>query len=62
MAHHLAQTGLLDAINFRPMTLPDKFIDHNTQTAQYDEAGLSATHIVSTALTALKINASEQIA
>ena len=62
VAHHLAQTGLLDAINFRPMTLPDKFIDHNTQTAQYDEAGLSATHIVSTALTALKINASEQIA
>ncbi|WP_408735264.1 1-deoxy-D-xylulose-5-phosphate synthase, partial [Komagataeibacter oboediens] len=27
---HLAKTGLLDRVRFRPMTLPDRFIDHNT--------------------------------
>ncbi|MBO6037837.1 MAG: 1-deoxy-D-xylulose-5-phosphate synthase [Acetobacter sp.] len=62
VCHHLARTGLLDGISFRPMTLPDRFIDHNTQTAQYDEAGLSASHIVSTALAALKLTVAEQIA
>ncbi|MCH4128713.1 MAG: hypothetical protein LKH76_08940, partial [Acetobacter fabarum] len=50
-------TGLLDRVRFRPMTLPDRFIDHNTQDAQYDEAGLSAPHIVATALNALGVSA-----
>ncbi|MBO1326524.1 hypothetical protein K2X14_15770, partial [Acetobacter sp. TBRC 12305] len=40
-----------------PMTLPDRFIDHNSQPAQYDEAGLNAPHIVATALNALGIDA-----
>ncbi|WP_415578926.1 transketolase C-terminal domain-containing protein, partial [Komagataeibacter xylinus] len=39
---HLAKTGLLDRVRFRPMTLPDRFIDHNSQEAQYQEAGLDA--------------------
>ncbi|MBB6458066.1 hypothetical protein HNR55_002670, partial [Acetobacter lovaniensis] len=34
-----------------------RFIDHNTQDAQYDEAGLSAPHIVATALNALGVSA-----
>ncbi|QNT79553.1 1-deoxy-D-xylulose-5-phosphate synthase [Entomobacter blattae] len=51
---HLAMKGLLDKIRFRPMTLPDIFIDHNTQYAQYEEAGLNAQHITSTALSALQ--------
>ncbi|MCP1240968.1 1-deoxy-D-xylulose-5-phosphate synthase, partial [Acetobacter lovaniensis] len=55
VCHHLARTGLLDRVRFRPMTLPDRFIDHNTQDAQYDEAGLSAPHIVATALNALGV-------
>jgi 1-deoxy-D-xylulose-5-phosphate synthase len=42
------------------MTLPDRFIDHNTQDAQYDEAGLSAPHIVATALNALGVNLTEE--
>ncbi|ANA13932.1 1-deoxy-D-xylulose-5-phosphate synthase [Acetobacter oryzifermentans] len=62
VGHHLARTGLLDNVRFRPLTLPDRFIDHNTQAAQYAEAGLSAPHIVGTALSALGINFSEQMA
>jgi 1-deoxy-D-xylulose-5-phosphate synthase len=60
VCHHLARTGLLDRVRFRPMTLPDRFIDHNTQDAQYDEAGLSAPHIVATALNALGVNLTEE--
>ena len=52
---HLAMTGLLDRVRVRPMTLPDRFIDHNTQAAQIIDAGLSAKHIVSTALQALGV-------
>ncbi len=55
--HHLARTGLLDRVRIRPMTLPDRFIDHNTPTAQIIQAGLSAKHIVQTALEALGVGA-----
>ncbi|KAK9812914.1 hypothetical protein WJX72_005743 [[Myrmecia] bisecta] len=49
--HHLALQGLLDGkLKFRPMTLPDRFIEHGTQTEQLAEAGLSAAHITATAL------------
>jgi len=40
-------------VKFRPMTLPDRFIDHAAPKVQYDQAGLNARHIVATALTAL---------
>ncbi|ARW48773.1 1-deoxy-D-xylulose-5-phosphate synthase [Acetobacter pasteurianus] len=62
VGHHLARTGLLDNVRFRPLTLPDRFIDHNTQAAQYAEAGLSAPHIVGTALSALGVDFTEQMA
>ncbi|WP_370636682.1 1-deoxy-D-xylulose-5-phosphate synthase [Komagataeibacter sp. FNDCF1] len=55
---HLAKTGLLDRVRFRPMTLPDRFIDHNTQDAQYIEAGLDAAAITNTALDALGVGIS----
>ena len=52
--HHLAQHGFLDgALRVRPMTLPDRFIDHNSPAAQMIEAGLAAKDIVATALSAL---------
>lgn len=52
--HHLAWAGLLDSgLKFRPMTLPDRFIDHNTPTVQVLDAGLSSTDIVGVALSAL---------
>ncbi|MGI4747786.1 MAG: transketolase C-terminal domain-containing protein, partial [Janthinobacterium lividum] len=53
--HHLALTGLLDHVKVRPLTLPDRFIDHDTPTAQIIQAGLSASHIVQTALQALSV-------
>jgi len=50
----LARDGLLDGgLKFRPMTLPDVFIDHDKPELQYAEAGLDAAGIVATALAAL---------
>lgn len=55
--HFLAREGLLEAgAKFRPMCLPDFFIDHDKPEAQYDQAGLNAPHIVATALAALGYN------
>jgi 1-deoxy-D-xylulose-5-phosphate synthase len=52
--HHLATAGLLDrGLKVRPMVLPDHFIDHNSPTVQYDEAGLNARQIVEKAMGAL---------
>ncbi|MCG0999044.1 1-deoxy-D-xylulose-5-phosphate synthase [Acetobacter persici] len=62
VGQHLAHTGLLDHVRFRPMTLPDIFIDHNTQEAQYEQAGLTAPFIVKTALSALGVALTEQTA
>jgi 1-deoxy-D-xylulose-5-phosphate synthase len=51
---HLALRGMLDGgLRFRPMTLPDRFQDHDTPAQQLIEAGLSARDIVNTAVTAL---------
>ncbi len=51
---HLALRGLLDGpLKIRPMTFPDRFIDHNAPAAQMIEAGLGAKDIVATALAAL---------
>ena len=52
--HHLALAGLLDGgLKFRPMTLPDIWIDHESPKKQYDIAGLNAPQIVTMALSAL---------
>ncbi len=54
VAHHLLWKGLLDGqTRFRPMVLPDTFIDHAAPKVQYDQAGLNARHIVATARAAL---------
>jgi 1-deoxy-D-xylulose-5-phosphate synthase len=58
---HLAWKGLLDAgLKFRPMVLPDRFIDHDTQPKQLIEAGLTARDIVAAVLGALGIDRSAQ--
>jgi 1-deoxy-D-xylulose-5-phosphate synthase len=50
----LANAGLLDGgLKFRPMTLPDIFIDHEKPEVQYEQAGLTASGIVSKVLCAL---------
>jgi 1-deoxy-D-xylulose-5-phosphate synthase len=52
--HALATEGLLDGgLKVRPMTLPDRFIDHDSPAKQYADAGLDAAAIVATALAAL---------
>jgi 1-deoxy-D-xylulose-5-phosphate synthase len=56
--HHLAWKGLLDkGLKFRPMVMPDVFIDHDSQARQLVQAGLSARDIVNTALAAVGIEA-----
>jgi 1-deoxy-D-xylulose-5-phosphate synthase len=50
----LARLGLFDrGLKFRPLTLPDFFIDHDKPATQVEIAGLDAPHIVSAVLTTL---------
>ena len=59
--HYLASGGLLDAgLKVRPMVLPDRFIEHDSPQSQYEEAGLTAQHIVATVLRALGQDAVQQ--
>jgi 1-deoxy-D-xylulose-5-phosphate synthase len=52
--NYLARAGLIDAgLKVRPMALPDVFIDHDKPELQYQQAGLTAKHIVATALEAV---------
>ena len=52
--HFMATAGLLDhGVKVRTMTLPDAFIDHDKPEIMYEQAGLNASGIVATALTAL---------
>nr|WP_144185922.1 1-deoxy-D-xylulose-5-phosphate synthase [Elioraea rosea] len=52
--HDLAHAGLLDGgVKFRPLVLPDRYIDHDKPEKQYDQAGLTARHMVNAALGAL---------
>jgi 1-deoxy-D-xylulose-5-phosphate synthase len=54
VTQHLAWAGLLESgLKLRPMTLPDRFIDHASQPNQLLAAGLTARNIVDVALTAL---------
>ncbi|HWI27494.1 MAG TPA: transketolase C-terminal domain-containing protein, partial [Stellaceae bacterium] len=51
---HLAHAGLLEqGLKVRPLTLPDRFIDHDAPAKQYEQAGLDARHIAEAALAAL---------
>jgi 1-deoxy-D-xylulose-5-phosphate synthase len=51
---HLAWKGLLDGgLRVRPMVLPDRFIEQDTQARQLADAGLTARDIVATVLAAL---------
>jgi len=51
---HLARAGALDqGLKFRPMTLPDVFIEQDSPMAMYAKAGLDVRGIVTTALAAL---------
>jgi len=57
VSHFLAGEGLLDrGMKFRPLTLPDRFIDHGKQDEQVAWAGLGARDIACAALRALGRN------
>ncbi len=46
---HLAWAGLLDrGLRFRPMTLPDRFLEHDSPAKQWVDAGLTAKDIAAT--------------
>ncbi len=57
VGHYLAWSGAFDhGLKFRPMTLPDRLVDHNTPAAQLADARLTARDIVAHALAALGTN------
>ncbi|KAL5973955.1 hypothetical protein ACLOJK_030614 [Asimina triloba] len=57
VSHFLALNGLLDGkVKWRPMTLPDRYIDHGSPKDQIEEAGLTAKHIAGTVLAMLGEN------
>jgi 1-deoxy-D-xylulose-5-phosphate synthase len=54
VAQFMALDGLLDGkLKWRPLVLPDRYIDHGSPADQLAEAGLSASHIAATALNVL---------
>jgi 1-deoxy-D-xylulose-5-phosphate synthase len=55
--HFLATEGLLsNGTIVRPMFLPDRFVAHGAPPEQYEDAGLTARHIVLEVFTALKLD------
>jgi 1-deoxy-D-xylulose-5-phosphate synthase len=54
VATFLASNGLLDGkLRFRPLMIPDRFVEHSSQADMYADAGLDRSGIVATALTTL---------
>lgn len=54
VATFLSLEGFFDkGLKIRPMTLPDKFIEHGSQNDQLAEAGLSSYHVAATAMSLL---------
>jgi len=50
----MAQMGLLDnGLKFRPLVMPDAYIEQAGQTDMYAQAGLDRSGIVATALAAI---------
>ncbi|PSC74684.1 1-deoxy-D-xylulose 5-phosphate synthase [Micractinium conductrix] len=50
----LCLDGLMDGnLKFRPVTLPDRYIEHGTQVQQLEVAGIDSAHIMATALSVL---------
>jgi 1-deoxy-D-xylulose-5-phosphate synthase len=51
---HLTTSGLLDGpLKFRPMTLPDRFLEHDAPAKQWIDAGLTAKDVVAVVKKAL---------
>jgi 1-deoxy-D-xylulose-5-phosphate synthase len=58
VAQFLAMDGVFDAgLKFRPMVMPDVFLDQDSPRRQIEIAGLANTDIVATAMAALGVDA-----
>ena len=58
MAQFLAMEGRFDhGLKFRPMVMPDAFLDQDSPRKQVELAGLSNTDIVAMAMAALGVDA-----
>jgi 1-deoxy-D-xylulose-5-phosphate synthase len=54
VSQYMAYAGLLDnGLKFRPMILPDRFLEHDSPNKQFEDAGLTAADIARTAVEAL---------
>nr|KYP57437.1 hypothetical protein KK1_003699 [Cajanus cajan] len=57
VSHFLGLNGLLDGnLKWRALTLPDRYINHGSQTDQIEMAGLSSHHIAATALSLTNVH------
>ncbi|XP_027331545.1 probable 1-deoxy-D-xylulose-5-phosphate synthase 2, chloroplastic [Abrus precatorius] len=57
VSHFLGLNGMLDGnLKWRAMTLPDRYINHGSQTDQIKVAGLSSNHIAATALSLTNVH------
>jgi 1-deoxy-D-xylulose-5-phosphate synthase len=63
VATFLASNGLLDSkLRFRPLMIPDRFVEHASQADMYADAGLDRAGIVATALTTLGYDEAAMVA
>ncbi|XP_022723064.1 probable 1-deoxy-D-xylulose-5-phosphate synthase, chloroplastic [Durio zibethinus] len=54
VAQFLALDGLLDGtVKWRPLVLPDRYIDHGSPADQLDQAGLTPSHVAATVFNVL---------
>jgi 1-deoxy-D-xylulose-5-phosphate synthase len=55
--HYLARENLLDrCARVRPMVLPDRFVNHGAPAEQYEDAAMTARHIVEEVFMALDVD------
>ena len=63
VAQFLAMAGVFDdGLKFRPMVMPDLFLDQDSPRRQVELAGLASTDIVATAMAALGVEAASSAA
>ncbi|HLV84648.1 MAG TPA: 1-deoxy-D-xylulose-5-phosphate synthase [Devosia sp.] len=63
VATFLASNGLLDGkLRFRPLMIPDRFVEHASQADMYADAGLDRAGIVATALSTLGYDEAAMVA
>jgi len=63
VSQFLAMQGIFDAgLKFRPLVMPDTFMDQDSPRKQVEFAGLTCPDIVTTAMAALGVEAKSETA